>query len=135
MAVDGDKITVDFSTLGDMRYYTGIVFRGYINGIAENVLSGGEYNRLMQKMNKSSRAVGFAVYLDLLDDFKKDAPDYDYDAVILYGEATAKAAFAHAEALRASGLRVLTETYIPENHSFRTLYTVTEGGELCEGNA
>ena len=64
-ALDTKGIVVDFSTLGDMRYYTGIVFRGYINGIAEAVLSGGEYNRLMQKMQKKSRAVGFAVYLDL----------------------------------------------------------------------
>lgn len=133
--VDETGIVVDFSTLGDMRYYTGIVFRGYINGIAENVLSGGEYNRLMQKMQKKSRAVGFAVYLDLLDDFGKAESDYDYDALIAYTPATARAAFAAAERLRAEGFSVSCEMNLPENRSFGKLYTVTEGGELREGNA
>lgn len=133
--IDEDKIVIDFSTLGDMRYYTGIVFRGYVNGISENVLSGGEYNRLMQKMHKSSRAVGFAVYLDLVDDYTRPTPDYDYDAVILYDDKTEGAAFTAAEKLRSEGLVVLTEAYIPENRSFRKLYTVTKGGEICERDA
>ena len=38
-----------------------------IYGIPSGVVSGGQYDKLMQKLNKKSRAVGFAVYLGELD--------------------------------------------------------------------
>ena len=62
-----DHIRLDFSLSGDMNYYNGIVFKGYIEGIPESVLSGGQYDRLMQKLGRISRAIGFAVYLDRLE--------------------------------------------------------------------
>ncbi len=61
------RIELDFSLIGDVSYYNGIVFRGFIDGIPARVLSGGQYDRLMEKMGKSSNAVGFAVYLDELE--------------------------------------------------------------------
>ena len=61
------RITVDFSLIGDIHYYNGIIFKGFIAGIPESVLSGGEYKTLMQRMGKKSGAVGFAVYLDLME--------------------------------------------------------------------
>ena len=134
-SIDERGIVVEFSTLGDMRYYTGIVFRGYVNGIAETVLSGGEYNRLMQKMKKASRAVGFAVYLDILDDFGKEIPAYDYDALILYGETTAAYAIKAAASLRESGLSVACEKHLPDDKRYKTIYTVDEEGNLHETNA
>ena len=60
-------ILMDFSVIGDMNYYNGMVFKGFISGIPESVLSGGRYDRLMQKMGRHAKAVGFAVYLDLLE--------------------------------------------------------------------
>lgn len=66
-----DRIMIDFSEISDMNYYNGIIFRGYIDGIPESVLSGGQYDRLMQKMGRKSQAVGFAVYLDKLQDRNK----------------------------------------------------------------
>ncbi|MBQ7364133.1 MAG: ATP phosphoribosyltransferase regulatory subunit [Clostridia bacterium] len=121
-----DRVVVDFSTLGDLRYYNGIVFRGYVNGIAENLLSGGEYNRLMQKMNKKSHAVGFAVYLDLLDDFGKTLAPYDCDVLILYKEESSDllAVMEKAESLRREGLTVSVETRPSESKRYRTVYTV-----------
>ena len=63
----GDKIRVDFSVINDMSYYNGFVFKGFINGISAGVLSGGQYDNLMQKMRKKSKAIGFAVYIDMLE--------------------------------------------------------------------
>lgn len=63
----GDKINVDFSLVNSTGYYSGIVFRGYISGVTDRVLSGGRYDMLMKKMNRSSAALGFAVYLDALE--------------------------------------------------------------------
>ena len=65
--VEGRHILVDFSLTGDTNYYNGILFRGFLSGIPESVLSGGRYDRLMKKMGRKSGAVGFAVYLDLLE--------------------------------------------------------------------
>ena len=63
----GKKLTVDFSVLGNMKYYNGIAFKGFIEGLPSGVLSGGQYDNLMAKMGKRSRGVGFAVYLDGFD--------------------------------------------------------------------
>ncbi len=63
----GDKIAIDFSLAGSTGYYSGIIFKGYINGVAERVLSGGQYDLLLKKMHKRGGALGFAVYLDTLE--------------------------------------------------------------------
>ncbi len=61
-----DEIRIDFSTLNNLHYYNGIVFRGFIEGISESILSGGQYDNLMSLMgHRGSKAVGFAVNLDL----------------------------------------------------------------------
>ncbi len=62
-----DKVRIDFSVINNMSYYNGIAFNGFIYGIPEGVLSGGQYDKLMSKMGKKSGAIGFAVYLDVLD--------------------------------------------------------------------
>jgi ATP phosphoribosyltransferase regulatory subunit len=60
-------VCVDFSVVNDRSYYNGVAFKGFIYGIPSGVVSGGQYDKLMQKLNKKSRAVGFAVYLGELD--------------------------------------------------------------------
>jgi len=62
-----DMVQVDFSVVSDTNYYNGIIFKGFVEGVPSTVLSGGQYDKLMKKMKHSSKAVGFAVYLDMLD--------------------------------------------------------------------
>ncbi len=62
-----NMIRVDFSVVSDINYYNGIVFKGFVEGVPSAVLSGGQYDKLMKKMKHQSGAVGFAVYLDMLD--------------------------------------------------------------------
>ncbi|MBE6750345.1 MAG: ATP phosphoribosyltransferase [Ruminococcaceae bacterium] len=62
-----EKLSIDFSIISQNSYYCGVVFKGYISGIASRVLSGGQYDKLMQRMGRSSSAIGFAVYLDTLE--------------------------------------------------------------------
>jgi ATP phosphoribosyltransferase regulatory subunit len=59
-------VRVDFSSGGNSRYYSGISFKGYIDGVPQAVLSGGQYDGLMRSMGRSGGAIGFAVYMDLL---------------------------------------------------------------------
>ncbi len=62
-----EKMIVDFSTVADMRYYNGVVFRGFISGIPGSVLSGGQYDALMKRMGRKDRAIGFAVFLNMME--------------------------------------------------------------------
>ena len=39
-----DNINIDFSIINDMSYYNGIVFKGYVEGIPSNILSGDMIN-------------------------------------------------------------------------------------------
>ena len=61
------KIRIDFSVVSDRGYYNGVIFKGFINGVPDSVLSGGRYDKLMKRMKRKSKAVGFAVYLDMLE--------------------------------------------------------------------
>lgn len=62
----GENVYVDFSVLNHQNYYNGIAFKGFVKGVPTGVLSGGQYDRLMQKMKKRSKGIGFAVYPDEL---------------------------------------------------------------------
>ena len=59
-----ESIRIDFSVMGNMQYYDGLVFTGYINGLPGAILSGGQYGGLLQKMGRPATAIGFAVYLN-----------------------------------------------------------------------
>ena len=83
-----DKIRVDLSLTGDMRYYNGLVFKGYISGVSGGILSGGEYGLLAKKMGKNCSAIGFAVYIDLLENYNFQASESDVDILIIYDEKT-----------------------------------------------
>ena len=80
----GDRVRIDFSVVDDMRYYNGIVFKGFIKGIPTSVLSGGRYDSLMSRMGKKSGAIGFAVYLDLIDELDDEDDAYDCDVFLHY---------------------------------------------------
>ena len=72
------NIQIDFSVVGDRGYYNGVIFKGFLSGVPDSVLSGGRYDKLLQRMKRKSKAVGFAVYLDALervDEIAEEAPD------------------------------------------------------------
>ncbi len=79
-----EKLCVDFSIVNDMRYYDGIIFKGFVNGIPDSILSGGRYDRLMERFGKKTEAIGFAVYLDKLERFGKEDTGTDVDYMLIY---------------------------------------------------
>lgn len=79
------NVQLDLSVLNDMSYYNGLIFRGYVDGIAASVLSGGRYDRLLEKMGKEGGAIGFAVYLDELSRFLARKEEHDVDTLLVYG--------------------------------------------------
>ena len=129
-----DKIRVDFSVGTDMKYYSGVVFKGYLEGITTWILSGGQYDKLLQKMGRSGNAVGFAIYLNLLEQIREQT-DYDVDTVLLYpADADATRVITAAAALRKDS-NVLAVSDLPENLRWRRLYRLIEGeAKLVEDN-
>ena len=79
-----DQVRLDFSVSNDLGYYSGVVFRGYLEGIPESILSGGQYDKLPKKMGRKSRAIGFAVYVDLLQELYREESSFDVDTLILH---------------------------------------------------
>ena len=62
------KVIVDLSIMSNMQYYSGIIFKGYAAGLPKSILSGGRYDGLMKHLGKKGGAIGFALYLDRLDE-------------------------------------------------------------------
>jgi ATP phosphoribosyltransferase regulatory subunit len=103
----GEHINLDFSIVNDMNYYNGIIFQGFIQGIPCGVLSGGSYDNLLRKLGKSGGAIGFAVYLGLLERYMTSEKRFDADVLLLYGENADLASLARkAMQLRGSGKSV-----------------------------
>ncbi len=121
-SADKDKIHFDFSIINDMNYYSGIVFKGYIEGIPTGILAGGRYDLLMSKMGKKSGAIGFAVYLDFLERYMEETKEYDTDLLLLYNECDRLSeVLKTVDTLTSQGNRVLAETQIPEGLKYKTL--------------
>jgi len=71
-----EGVNLDFSVTSSTGYYSGTVFKGFILGSSQSVLSGGCYDRLMKKTHGDGKAIGFAVYLDLIGSgYDKIAPE------------------------------------------------------------
>ena len=131
------NIRVDFSVINDMNYYNGIVFQGFVPGIPTDVLSGGQYDNLMARMEKKSGAIGFAIYLDRLETLVSPRRDFDVDALLLYGDQDSSARILSAvQSLTEQGLCVVAQRAIPERLTYRQLLKLTESGvETIETNA
>ncbi len=66
-------LILDFSATEDLRYYNGIAFKGFIEGIPDCVLGGGQYDGLMRRMGRKDQAIGFAVFLNMLERLQEGA--------------------------------------------------------------
>ncbi len=71
---DGRGTVLDLSLAGDMEYYNGLVFTGYLAGVPRAVLKGGRYDFLIRRFTPGAAALGFALYLDELDRLEAPQP-------------------------------------------------------------
>ncbi len=59
-------VIFDLGMLHCNEYYTGLIFRGYIEGSGEIALSGGRYDALLEQYGAPQAATGFAINVDVL---------------------------------------------------------------------
>ena len=127
-----EKIHIDFSVINDMNYYNGIVFKGFIKGIPAGILSGGQYDKLMKKLGKRSKAIGFAVYLDMLEELIEDDSEYDIDTVLLYDDSSDISQIENAiKKLTVGGESVTAQRSLPEKIRCRRVLSL-QNGEVTE---
>jgi ATP phosphoribosyltransferase regulatory subunit len=127
-----NKLNIDFSIVNNMKYYSGILFQGYIKGIPNGVLSGGQYDGIMERMGKPGNAVGFAVYTDMLPLLYRDEKEFDVDAFMVYDddEDVSKVSEA-AWKLRKEAGSLATGLEPPSDIKYKKLYRFRKG-ELIE---
>lgn len=123
----GNNIQVDFSVGSDMKYYCGIVFKGYLEGLPAGILSGGVYDKLLRKMGKTSRAIGFALYLDMLERYEENNAGSFVDTVLLYDNSSdADKLMKACEELRKEGSLLACKAF-PSACKWKRLMRFTNG--------
>lgn len=128
-------VRLDFSVVNDMDYYNGLMFQGFVEGVPDTVLSGGRYDNLVHRFGCDAGAIGFAVYIDLLERLIND-PEFDVDALLTYDEGVSPEAV--SDAVRQlhkewSSVRVLNED--SDKITCRRKYRLhAEGLEVIEKN-
>lgn len=123
------NINIDFSIINDMSYYNGVVFKGYVSGIPSNILSGGRYDKLLHKLGKKSGAIGFALYLDMLDWLADEDEELDADVLIVNDSKANAAAVAKAAMdFISGGESVSVLGAVPPNGKYGRIVKITERG-------
>lgn len=81
-----DYINVDFGFTNQFNYYTGLIFKGYVNDFGEAVLSGGRYDQLSSAFGVDRPASGFGINISLLMDILNNSFNFDhyFDVLLLY---------------------------------------------------
>lgn len=112
MAQGRERIELNFSVVGDRDYYSGAMFKGYIEGAPAAALSGGRYDGLAQKLGLKAGAIGFALYLGEIPRYAGDKPK-SADVAVIYNEDNGKRALKIAARLRSEGKNVLMTKCAP----------------------
>lgn len=125
----GGLLRIDFSAVSDPQYYNGFVFKGFAQGIPSAVLSGGQYDSMMKKLKRQAGAIGFAVYLDILEQYAPGGTEYDVDTLLVYDESCSIAEIeAKAKELTGCGESILLQRQIPPGIRCRQIITLKKGG-------
>lgn len=118
-----EEVKVDLGLVHKKNYYTGIIFRGYVEGYGLPVLSGGRYDTLIGDFGRSVPAVGFAVNVEAAakvllkntDTVLSTAPD-----VLIYAESGCEIA----------GLRHCAKLIREGKKVYNSVFDSTEAAEL-----
>ncbi|MFZ5989879.1 MAG: ATP phosphoribosyltransferase regulatory subunit [Bacillota bacterium] len=101
-------VSVDLGMVQSLNYYSGTIFRGFTYGIGFPILSGGRYDKLVEKFGKNSPATGFSLGINMvmmaMDRQKIEIEKPGIDSLITYRESGRKTALKVCESLREQGL-------------------------------
>lgn len=98
----GQNVTFDLGMVPRLNYYTGIIFRGYGEGVGNTLLSGGRYDNLINLSNNNVPAIGFSIDINsVIPTVKLNEEDNVYK--IYYSKENRIKAIKKSEDLRMQG--------------------------------
>ncbi|MDE6614481.1 MAG: ATP phosphoribosyltransferase regulatory subunit [Clostridia bacterium] len=104
-------VCFDMSSVGKMKYYSGMVMRGINKNLGRPMLSGGRYDGLCDSFGKHVPAVGFAIgigYLSTaLDNQNKLQKMPEIEVVVGYAPEFMDKAEAYVDKLRSKGINAI----------------------------
>jgi ATP phosphoribosyltransferase regulatory subunit len=133
--------SVDLGMVHHINYYTGVIFRGYVEGAGKDVLYGGRYDGLINNFGANLPATGFALDVDsLVDILGKEGRiegDLTEDYLICYDLSNIEAANNLADNMRSKGFICELSLYeeVSENiryakaRKIKNIVTLNESGE------
>lgn len=105
-------LSVDLGMLKGLNYDTGIIFRGFTDGVGFPILSGGRYDNLVASFGTSCPATGFSLGINMLmAALEKKNNGYckpSIHSLVCYTRESRKLAFELADNFRANGLNIDT---------------------------
>ncbi len=129
-----EKVTLDFGLVNKANYYTGLLFRGYVQGYGMPVLSGGRYDALIGDFGSSHPATGFAVNVNAVANAllkKNHQPLVVPSEVLIYAEENAlNQGFLHCRELAAKGIKA--ENSLQNSLEEAKIYAQKKGINLIE---
>ncbi|WP_080742974.1 ATP phosphoribosyltransferase regulatory subunit [Clostridium novyi] len=57
-------LSIDLGMIQDIDYYTGVIFKGYVEGVGDYILSGGRYDNLIGNFGCNLPSTGFGINID-----------------------------------------------------------------------
>ncbi|QEK11909.1 ATP phosphoribosyltransferase regulatory subunit [Crassaminicella thermophila] len=111
-----DEISIDLGMIHHINYYTGVIFKGYINNYGKTILSGGRYDNLTKQYGHYMPATGFGLNIDnLLEVLSMYKVNEDFtcttDYLVLYDKKNRQKGLKLAEQLRERGFIVESDVY------------------------
>ncbi len=107
-----EYVSFDFGMLSKYRYYTGVIFKAYTQGVGNAIITGGRYDHLLGRFGKEAPAIGFCLVVDDIMEacsrqkIKHILPQVREIAYTAGDEASYLEALAKAKEARAQGERV-----------------------------
>lgn len=123
------KISLDLGIVTRNDYYTGIVFKGYVQGLGTTALVGGRYDSLLSDYGVDLPAVGFGINVDAVAGVMKSPSDevLPPDVLVFAEEGFEVKALSQVKRLTEMGFRV--EFSVFENFEESKKYATQKGIE------
>ncbi len=125
----GSKLIIDLGMTGNMKYYTGMIFRSYAQGTSEVVISGGRYDDLLGELGMNTTAAGFAVYMDnLMAAAGEELRQQESKLLVVFGEDRFLEAIEYTEELRRGGriINLISSSDAADEEQYRMQYGYAE---------
>ncbi|KUO71123.1 MAG: hypothetical protein APF77_23725 [Clostridia bacterium BRH_c25] len=118
------NLIIDAGMTGNMKYYTGLIFKTYAQGTSDVVISGGRYDDLLEELGINTTAAGFAIYVDSMieaAEMESISREQEHKVLAIFSDKRFIEALEYSEGCRKQGITVNLMNY----------RDITDPGQYC----